>query len=200
MRPPRLGTLFALAACLTISLPALALSTPKVGEQRNGFNVTEERYLHVYVDCWDAFKTRCGRNIVDDQLSSGEAPSQGRVQRSIETMDRWLHPAPAPAIDSPTISTPAPAPVSVAPAPVGGSGCVGMEAESGSAGYNAVSPDGNYIGCYQIGMEHYDGGSCSGLSTDAAGQDACAAIICQTEGAGAWTNPAGQNPCGRLGG
>lgn len=77
-------------------------------------------------------------------------------------------------------------------------GCVGMEAESGSAGYGAMSSTG-YIGCYQISPDHYNStGSCAGLGTDPAGQDACAAIICQTEGATAWTNSAGQNPCGRL--
>lgn len=85
-------------------------------------------------------------------------------------------------------------------ASTGGSGCVGMEAESGSAGYDAMSPTG-YIGCYQISPDHFTGsGSCAGLGTDPAGQDACAGIICATEGAGAWTNPEGANPCGYLGG
>lgn len=95
---------------------------------------------------------------------------------------------------------PAPTPSTVAPPPAGGSGCVGMEAESGSAGYSATSANG-MIGCYQISPDHYAaGGSCAGLSTDPAGQDACAGRICATEGPGAWTNPAGENPCGRLGG
>jgi hypothetical protein len=74
-----------------------------------------------------------------------------------------------------------------------------MSAESGSLGY-ANNTHAGYVGCYQISADHFNGGSCSGLGTDPAGQDKCAAIICQTEGAGAWTNSSGQNPCGRLGG
>lgn len=72
-----------------------------------------------------------------------------------------------------------------------------MSAESGSLGYNN-NRNPSYVGCYQISKDHFNGGSCSGLGTDPVGQDKCAAIICQTEGAGAWHNAAGQNPCGRL--
>jgi hypothetical protein len=187
-----------IACCLTTAiaillLPALTSATPKIGEKSNGFNLVEERYLHTYVDCWDAFKARCGRNIVDDQLSSGEVPSQGRVQRSIETMDRWLHPAPAPAIDSPTISTPAPAPVSVAPAPASTGGCpASMAPESGSAGYSAYNPSSGATGCYQIIPSTAAAHGCD-LSTPA-GQDACAAEICATQGSGAWA-ASGASPC-----
>jgi hypothetical protein len=62
-------------------------------------------------------------------------------------------------------------------------------------GYAEPASDG-YVGCYQISMDHYaPGGSCEGLGIDSSGQDACANVICQTEGAGAWTNSAGANPC-----
>lgn len=81
-----------------------------------------------------------------------------------------------------------------------GAGCVGMEAESGSTGY-ATDTGNGYVGCYQISEDHFaPGGSCAGYGTDPAGQDACAGEICATEGSGAWTNPAGENPCDRLGG
>jgi transglycosylase-like protein len=169
-----------IACCLTTAiaillLPALTSATPKVGEKSNGFNLVEERYLHEYVRCWDAFKARCGRNIVDDNLSSGEAPSQGRVQQSIETMDRWLNP-PAPAIDSPTISTPAPAPTTVAPS----SGApVDINCESG--GDYSINTGNGYYGAYQFDSGTWDayGDPAYGEANEAppAVQDAAAAAV-----------------------
>lgn len=123
-------------------------------------------------------------------------PTKAEYTDTMGVLNRWRHPpAPTP-VQTSTGSQPQ-AGVSYGGGG-GGGGCVGMSAESGSAGYNAYNPNGGYIGCYQIAPGHYAaGGSCAGLGTDPAGQDACAQRICATEGPGAWTNPAGQNPCGR---
>lgn len=159
-----------------------------------------------------------GRNIVADGMPARRTLRQFRgghdvrldsrpatrreIVRSVRTMRRWLAPpppAPRPsAISQQQSQDTSPVQTAATPAPSGGGGgCSGMDAESGSDGYNAVGGGGKYLGCYQIDVGHYNGGSCSGLGTDPAGQDACAQIICRTEGAGAWTNPQGQNPCGR---
>lgn len=116
-------------------------------------------------------------------------PTKAEFADTMATLRRWKHPpAPPPEVQATSYQSSS-----------GGGGCVGMSAESGSAGYGAYNPKGGYIGCYQIAPGHYSkGGSCAGLGTDPAGQDACARIICNTEGAGAWTNAEGQNPCGRL--
>lgn len=105
-------------------------------------------------------------------------------------------PPPAPTTSSTTTYAATPPTTSYS----SGGGCVGMEAESGSTGY-ATDTGNGYIGCYQIAESNYGAtGPCAGLGTDPAGQDACAANICATQGPSAWTNPAGENPCGRLGG
>jgi hypothetical protein len=169
----------------------------------NGWEPYENHYLTLYEQCWHRFDSECGRNIVDDQFRqpSGKVrpPTEAEVKTASARLDATLHPVEPAATTVTSSESSAPAP-STTVAPTSGGGCVGMEAESGSAGYGAMSSSG-YIGCYQISPDHFAaGGSCSGLGTDPAGQDQCAANICATEGAGAWTNPAGQNPCGRLGG
>jgi hypothetical protein len=195
---PRLGMLLAGAACLILTAgPAFA--TPEIGQRHNGWSLCDEQALHYYATGMKR-GFDFGRNRIEDGklLRSGKVIPEPHPCKWRNYLDSQLSPPePAPPIDSSTISTAAPAPVTVAPAS-GDSGCVGMEAESGSAGYSAMSPTG-YIGCYQLSPEHYaPGGACAGLGTDPAGQDACAATICAEQGAGAWTNPAGQNPCGRL--
>lgn len=164
---------------------------------------TPKSLRHAYLARYHKVRREQGKRAPGKNIVNSGSASQ--LRRSIATLDNMLAPAPAPSTSNGQTgvqqSTPSPA----APAPAtasssGGGGCTGMSAESGSSGYNNNSSPG-YIGCYQISADHYAaGGSCAGLGTDPAGQDACAAIICRTEGTGAWTNPQGQNPCGRLGG
>lgn len=195
-RTPRLALLWTSAAAilaLALPLPASAIPIHR--------HVYAKRPLH------DGVQQRVLVAVVKDDVAPADGDQDGVADRRDDCPGtpgtvNGCPPAPEPtAASSPAVvaSVPAPAVSSVA-APTGG-GCVGMSAESGAAGYGAYNPSGGYIGCYQISPDHYAaGGSCAGLGTDPAGQDACAANICATEGAGAWTNSAGQNPCGRLGG
>lgn len=140
-------------------------------------------------------KKTVGRDICRYGMPRGKTggarvPTKAEFTDTMSVLNRWRHPpAPTQSVQAST---------SYQPQASGVGGCTGMSAESGSAGYDAYNPDGGYIGCYQIAPGHYAAdGSCAGLGTDPAGQDACAQRICATEGPGAWTNSAGQNPCGR---
>lgn len=88
---------------------------------------------------------------------------------------------------------PTPAPTSTVAPSTAGSGCVGMEAESGSAGYSAYNPSSGATGCYQILPSTAANYGCS-LSTPG-GQDACMESICADVGNSAWT-ASGATPCG----
>src|SRR5437870_2737524 len=164
-----------LAAAMTITSSASA--------RWSGWEPYEKHYLNVYEKCWSEFHSKCGRNIVDDQLVSGKKPTQARVEASSERMTRWLNP-PAPA---PTPVSTQSAPSTVAPVASSGSlaGC-NWSAESGSAGYSAYNPSSGATGKYQILPSTAAAHGCD-LSTPA-GQDACAAEIMRTEGPGAWSS------------
>lgn len=186
-----LKRLFVLAALsVGLLIPATALG-------HDDSKSIKHNYTSVYKQCRAAAgKDACGRNIRADGVNvkgKDRAATKKDYQRSIPRLKSIRAMALAPPQQT------ASGHASTAHVASSGGGCSGMSAESGSLGYNNNTHAG-YVGCYQISDEHYSaGGSCSGLGTDPSGQDKCAAIICQTEGAGAWTNPAGQNPCGRLG-
>lgn len=180
----------------TVALFAMVI--PVSAEARQPQSKFEKRIVHLRKKVDHKFgPNAAGRRVIEQGAKGGERPSMKIKVRYRDNMRRMLTPppvvvAPVQAPPSAVVSQPTSAPTSSS----GGSGCNGMSAESGSLGYNNNTHAG-YIGCYQISEDHFNGGSCSGLSTDAAGQDQCAQIICQTEGAGAWTNPQGQNPCGK---
>lgn len=170
--------------------PLLHASVKKFGRE----DVNHYRHLHGWARS-SLGKDTPGRNIVFYGMPAKDWPDRLATKKELDTtidvLERWWETAHAPPVTSyqPQASA----------SSYGGGGCTGMSAESGSAGYGAYNPAGpGYIGCYQIASGHYAaGGSCAGLGTDPAGQDACAQRICATEGPGAWTNSAGQNPCGR---
>ena len=159
-----------------------------------------------YQETWDEVKEKevgpydglAGRNIAEDGVeprpnAAARPATVEELREGIGVMQNMLHPVVTETVTDTTTT------VSTTPAPTtGGSGCTGMEAESGSLGYaeplGGTSP--GYIGCYQIDYElHYNGGVCTGMDTSPSGQDSCAAAICESQGSGAWTNGAGANPC-----
>jgi hypothetical protein len=192
--PPIAAVLLAAAMAILLALTIVAAAR---GENRPGFNPAQDRALDLYEECWQKFKpdNPCGRNKVDDGVLRKDGtvrdPTGAEVATWTDRLDRIAHPV--------VVASSEPAGTYYEPptSSSGGLGCTGMEAESGTAGYSAVSPDGQYVGCYQIDEElHYgSGGVCEGLGTDPAGQDACAANICASQGSGAWTNAAGASPC-----
>jgi hypothetical protein len=191
-----------LVAAMCLLAVAIALPTSASAQGRTKFH---QKYVHVYYTAKRKLgPDAVGRQIVSHgvRLKSGKTrpATKHEIAKSIHQLRRLLAPPPPPLVR--TAVPPAQPPAGVMTASTASGGCTGMSAESGSKGYNAVGHHGGvtYIGCYQISADHYNGGACSGLGQDPAGQDKCAAIICRTEGAGAWHNGAGQNPCGRLGG
>lgn len=195
------------AAALVVTVPPAASADFNPAEKGDGLAAAEAIYLARYAEAHREFgSATVGANVVDDGTGQHEpynVPDELVLEKA-ERLGNMLRPPPPPPepvyVESTesSYSEPYVEPTyAPAPAPVASSagGCVGMEAESGSLGYaNNTNP--GYIGCYQISDDHYAaGGSCEGLGTDPAGQDACAGVICSTEGAGAWTNPSGQNPC-----
>jgi hypothetical protein len=183
MKRPLVAVLLAVAAT-TLSLPALAGSTPQIGQKDNGFSKLDERYLVTYEDCWKAFKAQCGRNLIDDGLANGNLPSEARIQRSLDTMSGWLNPPePAPVAQSQSVSL---APTPVAPA-YGSSGTPPesiKQCESGGD-YGAVNPSSGAYGAWQILPSTSAAYGCD-MSTPA-GQDACASEIWDGgSGAGQW--------------
>lgn len=169
----------------------LAVVPATAAEARHSKFETKIIHLRKQVDKKFGHKA-AGRDIIKQGALGGKKPSRKLELRYRDTLLRML--TPPPVVVSP-IQTSASA-IVTQPTSSGGGGCSGMSAESGSLGYNNNTHAG-YVGCYQISQDHFGStGSCHGLSTDPAGQDQCAQIICHTEGAGAWTNPQGQNPCG----
>lgn len=189
--------ILAVAFLISLSIPATAIAVPvhhhiyAVKQMPDGPTVKVLTDVITY-DVAPADSDQDGIANQEDNCPNTAGPNNGCPPPP---------PLPEPVVQEVAQEVAAPTtPAPTVPAPTGGSGCVGMSAESGADGYSAMSPTG-YIGCYQISPDHFaPGGSCAGYGTDPAGQDACANTICITEGPGAWTNDAGQNPCGRLGG
>lgn len=149
---------------------------------------TEQEYIKAYHDGIECSSQEVvGRNIQRDGYGSNyREPTHEELVESIGTLKNICAPPPAPVTSTST------APTTSAPTTTTSTGCTGMEAESGTAGYDAYNPSSGATGCYQIIPSTAEAHNCD-LSTPA-GQDACAATICATEGSGAWA-ASGVSPC-----
>lgn len=178
------------AACAVALLTSIPL-TASAATPRERYQATYER-----VDRHNAGPYEhgvAGRNLADDGLESGKDASAEQLRAGVQVMLRMLRPPVVKpvVVDAPESSTP-PAPVASVPPTSASSGCTGMEAESGTAGYSAYNPSSGATGCYQIIPSTAAAYDCD-LSTPA-GQDSCAAAICAGQGSGAWSS-SGANPC-----
>lgn len=175
-----------------VAAPALAAgdsvrsrSVEKFGRQQ----VIKYAHLH------RKWTKRSGKSVVGRQIVKYGMPKKGKGhriatrqewRRTMAIFRRWEHP-PRPPAPAPTLQATG---SSTAGSYSGGAGQYSIPTyivmcESGGD-YNAQNPSGAY-GAYQIMPEHYDpGGVCYGLGRDPAGQDACAARIWASSGAGAW--------------
>jgi hypothetical protein len=161
----------------------------EVGAKDNGFSVADETYLKTYKQAHKA-GFDVGRNLLDSAWSDAEPVSDKRIRASTATLQRWLNP-PEPVTAAVSESV-APAPVAETVAPSSGGCPASMAPESGSAGYSAYNPASGATGCYQVIPSTAAAHNCD-LSTPA-GQDACAAAICATQGNAAWS-ASGATPC-----
>jgi hypothetical protein len=171
-----------LAACAAVLLVPASADAGKL----------ETRYSALYHAAADKLgKDAVGRNIRRNgvRTSAGVREARGSdYARSIATLDRWLHPAPAP-----VVASAAAAPQS-APHVAQGAGSGGMPAcadeshgnySTGPANTNASS---GATGRWQTLRSHYNrGGICQEFDVNSpSGQDGCAHKILEEQGASAW--------------
>lgn len=148
-----------------------------------------KHYSALWHACAERAGCQPGRNIRREGVKTKDGTRPARkvdLLRSSVTLDRWLHPAPAPV--STTLSTPAQATVSATPvaASSGGMPSCTWAPESGGS-YTAVNPSSGAYGKYQIIPSTW-AAHCSGISKDPAGQETCARRVMAAQGAGAWVN------------
>jgi hypothetical protein len=123
-----------------------------------------------------------GRNIVHDGLPDGRRPSDAQTLSSLGVLERMI----APAASSATAAAPG------AGVAAGASGVPACASESGtnySTGADNTNPSSGATGRYQILPSTAAAYGCD-LAT-AAGQDACAQVIYEHQGAGAWVGCGG---------
>lgn len=171
------------AACVTAAAILVLPAISPAGERAKWFDGYEIEYLRAYETAHEA-DLDVGRNIVDDDLASGEAPGRKRVEVSTARMRAWLNP-PEPETVEPVVSATYEAP---AAAPASG-GCPSYMAGEASSPTATNSLSGAY-GCFQVIPSTAEAFDCD-LST-MAGQYSCMEAICAGQGNDAWE---AANPC-----
>ena len=162
-----------------------AISEASAADRWSGWKPYESRYLSLYEKAAKA-DLDVGANRVDDALP--DRLRRAQVERLSGRLDAWLHPAPASAG-----TESAPAPTAWDTGATSGSCPAEMAAEATSP--DAVNPTSGAFGCWQTLPQHYQpGGLCESTGTDYAGQQACVANICASQGNGAWS-ASGATPC-----
>jgi hypothetical protein len=154
------------------AVPAMAAAKPTTPAHARA-------YEHVYRRVAHQLGARVpGRNIVRDGLPGGQRPSDGQTVSSLGVLQRMLVPAAA------TVSSTGDG--------AGASGVPACASESGSdysTGADNTNPSSGATGRYQILPSTAAAYGCD-LAT-AAGQDACAQVIYEHQGASAWVGCGG---------
>ena len=165
-------------AALVAVAPAVAIAKPPT-------HAHARAYERVYNQVVQHLGSRVpGRNIVRDGVARGRAATDAEVVKSISVLERML--APTPASSSATAGTAST--VSTA----GASGVPACASESGtnySTGATNTNASTGATGRYQIEPSTAAAYGCS-LATPA-GQDACAQVIYEHQGASAWVGCGG---------
>lgn len=197
MMPKRI--IVAATSIAALALPAAATAAVP--------SSTAHRYQTDYHAVAHKFGQRApGRNIITQGLASGHKAGASDVLRSINVLERMLHPTPvvqasAPVPTSTAAPAPAPAPASTssstsstqptATQSTGGSGYAIpgyiVQCESGG-NWHAVNPSSGAGGAYQIMPSTWQAYGGTGLPQDAspAQQSAIASKIWSSAGPGAW--------------
>ena len=176
------ATAVALAAA-----PAVALAQPPTAAHVHA-------YEHAYHQVARALGPRVpGRNIIEDGVAHRRRPSDAQTVASLRVLGRMIAPSPSPS-PAPTTATAtgAATTATAATSSAGAAGVPSCASESGtnySTGGSNTNASSGATGRYQILPSTAAAYGCD-LST-AAGQDACAQVIYQHQGAGAWVGCGG---------
>ncbi|HTU28532.1 MAG TPA: hypothetical protein VMF07_04065 [Solirubrobacteraceae bacterium] len=153
-------------------LPAVAAAKPTTPAHARAYEHAYRRVAH-------HLGARVpGRNIVRDGLPGGKRPSDAQTVSSLGVLQRMLAPAAG------TVSSAGDA--------AGASGVPACASESGtdySTGADNTNPSSGATGRYQILPSTAAAYGCN--LTTAAGQDACAQVIYEHQGASAWVGCGG---------
>jgi hypothetical protein len=167
---------------------AAAAVTPGVAAAAAPSPAHSHAYEHAYHEVAQQLGARVpGRNIIDDGTAHGAA-SDAETVSSLAVLQRMLAPAPSVSSSTSVASSADSSAVSAA----GAAGVPACASESGSdysTGSDNTNASSGATGRYQILPSTAAGYGCD-LSTPA-GQDACAQIIYEHQGAGAWVGCGG---------
>ena len=172
----------------SIAVLATAAAVPAVAAVAAAKPTTKAHahaYEHAYQRVAHQLGARVpGRNIVHDGLPNGHRPSDAQTVSSLTVLERMLAPAvPAAAPTASSVSTGDTAGASGVPA------CASESGTNYSTGASNTNPSSGATGRYQILPSTAAAYGCN-LST-AAGQDACAQVIYEHQGASAWVGCGG---------
>ena len=169
---------------------AAAAAAPGVAAAAAPTRAHRHAYEHAYHEVAHQLGARVpGRNIIEDGTSRGAATDAETVS-SLAVLHRML--APAPSVSSVSSTSSASAAVSSAVSSAGAAGVPACASESGdnySTGADNTNASSGATGRYQILPSTAAAYGCN--LTTPAGQDACAQVIYEHQGAGAWVGCGG---------
>ena len=168
---------------------AAAAVAPGVAAAAAPTRAHRHAYEHAYHQVAHQLGARApGRNIIEDGTSHG-APTDAETVGSLAVLHRLL--APAPSVSSVSSTSSAVSAVSAVSA-AGAAGVPACASESGdnySTGSDNTNASSGATGRYQIVPSTAAAYGCD--LTTPAGQDACAQVIYEHQGAGAWVGCGG---------
>jgi hypothetical protein len=163
----------------SIAVLTTAAAVPAVAAAKPTTRAHARAYEHAYHKVAHQLGVQVpGRNIVRDGMPGGDRPSDAQTVSSLSVLQRMLAPAAAAATTTGDAA--------------GASGVPACASESGtnySTGPDNTNPSSGATGRYQILPSTAQAYGCD-LAT-AAGQDACAQVIYEHQGASAWVGCGG---------
>lgn len=166
----------------SIAVLTTAAAVPAVAAAKPTTPAHAQAYEHAYHQVAHQLGARVpGRNIVHDGLPNGRRPSDAQTVSSLGVLQRMLAPAPTSSVSSPAVGSVA-----------GAAGVPACASESGtnySTGADNTNPSTGATGRYQILPSTAAAYGCD-LATPV-GQDACAQVIYEHQGASAWVGCGG---------
>jgi hypothetical protein len=169
--------------CAGVAVAAAAALVPAAATARPTTPAHAHAYEHAYRRVAHQLGTRVpGRNIVADGTLRGGRPSDAETVASLAVLQRMLAPAPA-------VTSTAPSSSSYSAGAAGVPACASESGTDYSTGADNTNAESGATGRYQILPSTAAAYGCD-LSTPA-GQDACAQVIYEHQGAGAWVGCGG---------
>ncbi len=167
---------------------AAAAAVPAVAAAQPTTHAHARAYEHAYHQVAHSLGAQApGRNIVEDRLPDGRRPSDAQTVRSLGVLERMLG---AGATSTTTgVATPSATMTGSAAGAAGVPACASESGSNYSTGPANTNPSSGATGRYQILPSTAAAYGCN--LTTPAGQDACAQVIYDHQGAGAWVGCGG---------